>query len=100
METVFLNTGSWLGLLGSVVLIAVSHVVKKCVLPFLSVGERHKYATYIATIADEVTDSLRTKYPEKKWLAHLDEAVDRLIEICGVSRDIAYRAVQAAIARK
>jgi len=100
MDSLFGQTGSWLGLLGAIGLLATGHLVRKYVIPFLSVGQRQKYAAYIATIADDVTDELRTKYPDKKWLAHIDEAVDRLIEICSVSRDIAYRAVRAAVARR
>ena len=100
MENFFSQTGSWLGLLGSVGFLALGHVVKKYVIPFLGVGQRQQYASYIATIADDVTDELRLKYPDKKWLAHLDSAVDMLIEICGISREIAYRAVRAAAARK
>ncbi len=100
MDFIFAQSGSILGLLGSLGLVAASYVAKKYVIPFLSVGQRHKYAEYLAAIADDVTDELRAKYPEKQWLAHLDEAVDRLIEICGVSREIARRVVMASVARK
>ena len=91
---------SLFGLLGSVGLILVGHVAKKYVIPFLSLGKRHRYAQYIAMIADEVTDELRKKYPEKDWMRHLDEAVDRLIAICEIEPDIARRAINAAAARR
>ena len=100
MDFIFAKSGSILGLLGSLGLVMAGYVAKKYVIPFLSVGQRHKYAEYLAAIADDVTDELRAKYPEKEWLAHLDEAVDRLIEICGVSREIARRVVMASVARK
>ncbi|HKK21959.1 MAG TPA: hypothetical protein VJ983_10840 [candidate division Zixibacteria bacterium] len=100
MEAFSLDPGSWLGLLGSVGLLLVGHVAKKYIIPFLSVGNRKQYATYIATIADEVTDDLRSKYPDKEWLQHLDEAIDALISICGISEDIARRAINASVARK
>ncbi len=100
MDFIFAKSGSILGLLGSLGLVMASYVAKKYVIPFLSVGQRHRYAEYLAAIADDVTDELRAKYPEKEWLAHLDEAVDRLIEICGVSREIARRVVMASVARK
>jgi hypothetical protein len=100
VEAFSLDPGSWLGLLGSVGLLLVGHVAKKYIIPFLSVGNRKQYATYIATIADEVTDDLRSKYPDKEWLQHLDEAIDALISICGISEDIARRAINASVARK
>lgn len=91
---------SWLSVLGSVGLILAGHVVNKYLLPFLNIGHRRKYAEYIAGIADEVTDDLRERYPDKTWLSHLDEAVDALIRICGVSEEVARRAVNAALARR
>ena len=100
MESILVEPDSWLGLLSSVALIIAIYAVKKYVIPFLQVGKRQKYAQYIATIADEITDDLRSKYPNKQWLKHLDEAVDRLIAICGISEDIAKRAISAATARK
>ena len=100
MDFIFAKSGSIVSLLGSLGLVMASYVAKKYVIPFLSVGQRQKYAEYLAAIADDVTDELRAKYPDKEWLAHLDEAVDRLIEICGVSRDIARRVVMASVARK
>ena len=100
MESLFSQSGSLFGLLGSIGLLVAGHVARKYVVPFLSLGKRHRDAQYIATIADEVTDELRAKYPEKDWMRHLDEAVDQLIGICGIEPDIARRAVNAAAARR
>jgi len=100
VEGLFLQPGSWFSVLGSLGLVLAGHVVSKYVIPFLAVGRREQYARYVALIADEVTDDLRGKYPDKEWLKHLDEAVDRLISICGIAPDVARRAVNASAVRK
>lgn len=100
MDALYMQAGGWLGVLGSVGLMLAGFLAKQYVIPFLSVGHRQKYAEYIAAIADEVTDELRARYPDKEWLTHLDEAVETLAEICGVSREVALRAVRASAARK
>ena len=100
METFALGGNSWLGLLGSLGLMLVSYLAKRYVIPFLQVGKRQQFAQYITAIADEVIDELRLKYPERQWLAHLDEAIRTLAEICGISVDIAERAIRASAARK
>ena len=100
METLFSQPGSWLSILGSTALLLAGWVANKYVIPFLRVGEKQKYAEFVAIIADEVTDDLRGKYPDEQWLKYLDEAIDRLITICGVSPEIAKRAISAAAARK
>jgi hypothetical protein len=87
-------------LLIGVVLIAAGYVLKVYVVPYLKTGQRLTYAKYIAAIADDLTDELRAKYPDKQWLAHLDEAIDRLIRLCGVSTEVAGRVVRASSARK
>jgi len=96
----FVMAGSWIGVLGSVGLTVLAFLAQKYVVPFLQVGHRQKYAEYIADIADEITDEMRLKYPDKEWLQHLDEAVDQLIQICGISSDVARRAINAAASRK
>ncbi|MFQ5453787.1 MAG: hypothetical protein ACE5D6_06335 [Candidatus Zixiibacteriota bacterium] len=100
MDLSIFNPGSWLGILGSVGLLLASHLAKKYVIPFLQIGKRQQYAQFIATIADEITNDLKRKYPEKVWLKHLDEAVDSLIAICNISPEIARRAINASIYRK
>ena len=100
MEAFIGNPTSLIGLLGTVGLTLIGYLANRYVIPFLKVGKRQKYALYIAAIADELTDELRATYPEREWLGHLDEAVDSLISICGVTPDIARRAVKASAARK
>jgi len=99
MEPILAGNGSWLGLVGSVGLLLVSHVANKYVIPFLKVGKRDKYARYIAVIADEVTSDIRARYPGEEWLEHLDEAVEALIRICGISEETARRAIHASADR-
>ena len=100
MEALLFQPQSWLGILGSVGLVLVSHVARKYVIPFLAAGKRQRYAEFIAMIADDLTDELRKKYPDKQWLQHLDEAVDLLISVCDVGQEVARRAINAAAARK
>jgi len=57
-------------------------------------------AEYVLLIADEVTDQLVAKYPQNELVRWLDVAVDKIMEITGVSKDVATRAAQAALARK
>ena len=91
---------SWLGMLGSIGMLFVGHLANKYIIPYLQIGKRKQYAQFIAVIADEATDDLKNKYPEKEWLRHLDEAVDVIISICEVAPDVAQRAAQAAASRK
>jgi hypothetical protein len=100
VESFLTSSGSWIGLLGSVGLMLAAHLANRYVIPFLRIGKRYQYAGFIAAIADEVIDDLRARYPDKKWLSHLDEAVEQVIAICGVTPDIADRAVSAASTRK
>ena len=89
-----------MGLLGTVAMALATYAANRYVIPFLRVGERQRYAGYIAAIADDLTDELRHKYPDREWLKHLDEAIDTLVAICGISRSVAGRALNAAAARK
>jgi hypothetical protein len=100
MDLASINGDSWLGLFGSLGIVLVSYVAKKYVLPFLQVGKRQKYAEYISLIADDIISELRLKYPEQNWLEHLDEAVETLAQICGVTPDVAKRAVRASAGRQ
>ncbi|UCC45755.1 MAG: hypothetical protein JSU65_07505 [Candidatus Zixiibacteriota bacterium] len=93
------NPTSWLGVLGTVGLTVAGYLANRYVIPFLRVGKRRQYAQFVAVIADELVDELRLKYPDKDWLNHLDEALENLIRICGVSPDIARRAIKASAAR-
>ncbi len=100
LDTILNNSGSWFGLLGSIGLLVAGRIATKYIIPFLKVGKRQSYARYIAIMADEITDDLRQKYPQKEWLRHLDEAIDLLAEICGISPEVARRAINASAARK
>jgi hypothetical protein len=88
------------GGVGAVFMALLAWLVKKYLIPFLDIERHRRYAGYIATIADEITDDLVRKYPDKRWLQFIDEAVDRVIEICDIQPEIARRAVSAALARK
>lgn len=100
MDAIFSNSNSLLGLLGTIGLGLVSILAQKYVVPFLETGRNRHYAEYIAQLADDITDDLRARYPEKGWTQHLDEAVDQLISITGVDHTVARRVVNAAAARK
>jgi len=100
LETIFTSVVGWTGMIGSIILLLVSHLCKKYLIPYLVIAKRREYARWIAAIADEVTDDLRARYPDNEWLGHLDNAIDRIIEICDIGPDIARRAAQAAVTRK
>ncbi len=99
MESFLFNPTSWLGVLGSFGVLLAGHIVTRYVVPFLKVGKRQRHAELIAMLADEFTDELRPKH-EKSWAKHLDDAIDKLIMMLGISPEIARRAVKAAAARK
>lgn len=88
------------GGMGAIILIVVTWVTKMYLVPLLKMENRRRYAAYIAAIADEITDELRLKYPDKSWVVYLDEAVDKIIRICDIDQDVARRAISAAISRK
>ena len=103
--TIFSAFGSWLThntiqVLGAILLLLLGWVVKKYVIPFLNTELKKRMAEYILLIADEVTDQLVAKYPKNELFKWLDQAVDKIMEITGVSKEIATRAAQAALARK
>jgi hypothetical protein len=103
--TIFSSFGSWvtnntLEALGAILLLLLGWVVKKYMLPYLNTELKKKMAEYILLIADEVTDQLVAKYPKNELFKWIDQAVDKIIEITGVSKEVATRAAQAAIARK
>lgn len=80
--------------------VLVSYAAKKYLVPLMQVEKHRRYAKWISAIADEVTDDLVVRYPGRKWLAELDRAVDKIIDICGIDRDVADRAIKAAAGRK
>lgn len=94
------NILSLAGGMGTVFMAVIIYLTKKYLAPYLMVESRRTYARYIASIADDLTDDLITRYPSNKYLGYIDEAVDKIIEICNIDEEIARRAVSAAFARK
>jgi hypothetical protein len=86
--------------LGALLMLYLAVFVKKEILPLLQVRRNREVAEHILIIADDVTDYFRLKFPSAHWSVWLDRAVDRIIEITGVGRDVADRAAKAAVARK
>ena len=78
----------------------LTYLAKQYLIPFLQIGRRQKYAQYIAVIADDIIDELRLKYPDRTWLEHLDDAITTLVTVCGITPDIAERAINASAVRK
>ena len=99
MESLLFQPASWLNVLGSFGLLLAGHIATRYVVPFLKIGKSQRYAELIAKLADEVTDELRNKH-DKGWAKYIDEAVDKLIILLGISPEIARRAIKAAAARK
>lgn len=96
---VLVASGNWLSVVLVLIATIVGLVLRRHVLPLLKLERQRRLARYIATIADDVTDDLRERYPESEWLKYLDEAVDTVIEICLVDKTVARRAIHAALAR-
>lgn len=88
------------GGVGAVFMALIAWLARKYLVPFLTVEKRRRYAGYISCIADEITDDLVRRYPDKEWLVYFDEAVDKVIEICNIETEVAQRAVSAALSRK
>ncbi len=88
------------GGIGALLMTCLAWLAKKYLVPLLKTEQRRRYAEFIAAIADEVTDELRQKYPGKSWAVYIDEAVDKIIEVCKIDPEIARRAAMAAISRK
>lgn len=86
--------------LTAIILLLVGWATKKWFVPLLNTALRKKIAEYVLIIADEVTDWLVQKYPGEKGYEYLDKAVDKIMEICGVSKEVAERATEAAMRRK
>jgi len=86
--------------LGSLGLLILGWVVQKYLVPYLSTDKKKKLAEHIFLIADDVTDFFLLKYPTSNWTEWIDQAVEQVIQITGVDREVAVRAAKAAIARK
>ena len=104
-----LNVFSWLGgflsdkslgAIGAILMIYIGVLAKKYLVPLLKIQKNREVAEYILVIADDVTDYFRLKFPSAHWSVWLDRAVDRIIEITGVGRDVAERVARASVMRK
>lgn len=84
----------------ALVLIVVGWMAKRYLVPWLDTQLKKNLAQYVLLIADELTDYYSAKYPGNKIWEFLDEAVDKLMEICGVSEGTARRALEASLGRK
>ena len=100
LEFVFNNLINIAGGIGAVFMTLLIWFAKKYLAPFLEVEKRRRYAKFIATIADEVTDDLVRRYPNDSWAKFFDQAVDKIIEICHIDSEVARRAASAAMSRK
>jgi hypothetical protein len=101
----FFIFGSWFAdktfaALGALLLLVLGWMVKRYLIPFLNTEVKKQMAEYVLLIADEVTDQLVARYPENELLKWLDQAVDKIMDVTGVSREVAIRAAEAALARK
>ncbi|HEX9911659.1 MAG TPA: hypothetical protein VGB01_00255 [candidate division Zixibacteria bacterium] len=93
-------TGWMLSGVGTLILLVVAWMTKSYILPILKTDLRRKMAQYILLIADEVTDYFAAKYPDKKAIHWIDDAIDKIIEITGTAKEVATRAALAATSRK
>jgi hypothetical protein len=93
-------TGNIFSAVGALLLLMLGWAAKKYLVPFLNTELRKRMAEYILLIADEVTDQLVAKYPQNELFKWLDQAVDKIMEITGTSKEVATRAAHAALARK
>lgn len=94
------NSGDLAGGIWAVVGLGIGYVAKRYLVPLLQVEKRRRYAIWIAGIADDLIDDLIARFPNEQWLREIDQAVDRIVEVCAIDREIALRAVRAAAARK
>jgi hypothetical protein len=105
LENVFSALGAWLTTntvqaLGGILLLLLGWAAKKYLIPFLNTELKKKLAEHVLLIADEVTDQLVAKHPKNELLRWTDLAVDKIMAITGVSKEVATRAAEAALARK
>ncbi len=85
----------------SALIALLGYIAKKYLLPWLDTTFKKKAAEYILIIADDITDELVIKYPEKEIWKFLDQAVDKLMKVCGIKeREVAERAIRASMSRK
>lgn len=85
---------------GAIFMALIVWFARQYLAPYFKVERSRRYAEYIAAIADDVTDDLVCSYPDKEWVKRLDEAVDKIMAVCGVEGEIARRVASAALSRK
>ena len=93
-------SGAGLNAIWGLVLIIIGFAVNKFVVPLLKTKLQREIAEHLLIIADDVTDYFVAKYPASDWAQWIDQAVDKIIEVVGVSPETAKRAAIAAIQRK
>lgn len=84
----------------SIAFLLLVWLVKKYLVPLIGTEIRQKTAELILRIADDITDELVATYPDEKIYQYLDIAIDKLMEACGVSKEVAARAIKASLGRK
>lgn len=88
------------------VLFAIGYLAGRYIRPWLEEKpSRLAHAEEIGLIADRVTDEMRLLTPNAHWSKWIDEAVDRLIEACGLpdaddARRLAHREIASQIVKK
>jgi hypothetical protein len=99
--SIFGKVGAWImGGIGALIVMIIGWLGKSYLLPFLNSQIKKNLAQWILLIADDVTDYFRVKYPDSKPVEWIDQAIDKIMEVCGISKEVANRAITAAIARK
>lgn len=73
------------GGLENLILSGVALVAAKFLVPWLKKGTRMRYATHLTHLADEITDDLLARYPDKDWSRILEESVETIRKELGVT---------------
>jgi hypothetical protein len=90
-----------LGALASLVLVLVAYFTKKYLVPMLNTDGKKKMAEYALILADDITDQLRARYPDKPLIELLNRIIDTIMESCGITnRETAKRIAEAALERR
>ena len=88
------------------VLLILGYLAGRYLKPWLEKSsKRLARAQEIALVADRVTDELILVAPGQHWTRWIDEAVDRVIEACGLpdaddARALAHREIASQIVKK
>lgn len=93
-------SGQAIEAIGAILILVIGLLVKKYVVPLLKTELARQTANHVLIIADDLTDYFAAKFPNAHWSVWLDRAVDKVIDVTGVGRGPAERAVTAAINRK